>query len=773
MTEDRGAVELPTGTRLAGRYEIEHVLGSGGSGVVYAARQLDVGRPVVIKTLLPEYVSDDVAKERFQREAAHTANLNHPHIVTIYDFGHEGDIYYLVLERLNGQTLAALLRDGPLVPHRAWNILVQLLEALSAAHAHGIVHRDLKPGNIFICDIHGKQDYVKVFDFGIAKDIEPDAQLKELTQAGVVVGTPGYVAPELILNKQVTPGLDIYAAGILGLEMLSGERAFKGPTQLMVLSAQMADGPVEPPEAIRRLPMYAVLQKMFERDPEIRFKDTVNCLEALRAAAPPAPQPSSAQWQKVELAAPAVGKPRTPELDNSELPTAELSRPAPRALSRRRPKGPQPIYGDGDVDDDDDEELRGIGPWLIGLVVLLSLIVAGFVLYTQVFKTPTPATNASPPIAPKKATAKEDAHRASTSPDVIEESESTVAATVATTDALEVDQEVAEAGLGQDVVVERFRIALMQGTSAWVASVALGMRVIDEEPTELVHWTAKAPRPECTWCALVPAPPFVATRVEATPMQPVSAGDPAFTDCESGALGRCFIGALGAGQTGFYPLSTLGQPPLTAADIAASDLPLGVRTDGKELAVYLSPGTIMASLSVGSGEGLRTLFFVDDRRLARKAAATWRGLEGIDGLPSRLIIRVDLDGDDKPETMLQGFQGDRALTAFLDAKGRPMMTPFEGAFPQLWTARRTGERPALYLLRVPALCESMSVFLAWRFDAVSALFVPLTLDETALDGFFGAVTSGSDGFSGLRTHRDQGSCQAGKAPDSAWAPPAE
>jgi serine/threonine-protein kinase len=183
------------GTVLAGRYRIEAILGAGGMGVVFAGKHELTGRPVAIKLLQPGLVTDPEVLARFFQEAKASAALNHPNVVDVLDVGTDEDTAYLVLERLEGQALGARLEAcGVIDPKELLEILLPAMDALAAAHERGIVHRDLKPDNVYIHrDIRGRR-VPKVLDFGIAKLVETDSDVK--TRTGGLLGTPHYMSPE-------------------------------------------------------------------------------------------------------------------------------------------------------------------------------------------------------------------------------------------------------------------------------------------------------------------------------------------------------------------------------------------------------------------------------------------------------------------------------------------------------------------------------------------------------------------------------------------------
>src|SRR6185436_5738984 len=198
-------MDLQPGT-MVGRYEILSFIGAGGMGQVYRARDEQLGRDVAIKLLSSSFTDKALVVARFQQEARTLGLLNHPNLVTLYAFGTLAESFYIVLELLDGETLRAKLRDGPLPPKRAVNLALQITRGMAAAHDRNIVHRDLKPENVFLC----RDGRVKILDFGLAR-IAPQLDalgagdesptLVGMTQPGSVLGTVGYMAPEQLRGK--------------------------------------------------------------------------------------------------------------------------------------------------------------------------------------------------------------------------------------------------------------------------------------------------------------------------------------------------------------------------------------------------------------------------------------------------------------------------------------------------------------------------------------------------------------------------------------------
>jgi eukaryotic-like serine/threonine-protein kinase len=240
-------VSLSPGTRL-GPYEVTARVGAGGMGEVYKARDTRLDRTVAIKVLHAEFAADPQFRERFEREAKAISQLSHPHICTLHDVGRQDGIDYLVMEYLEGQTLAERLGKGTLPLDQALQYAIQIADALDKAHRQGIVHRDLKPGNIMLTKVGAK-----LLDFGLAKAIGPviaGTSLSMLpttppiTAQGIIIGTLQYMAPEQLEGKDVDARTDIFAFGSIGYEMVTGKKAFEGTTQASLIVAILDREPV-------------------------------------------------------------------------------------------------------------------------------------------------------------------------------------------------------------------------------------------------------------------------------------------------------------------------------------------------------------------------------------------------------------------------------------------------------------------------------------------------------------------------------------------------
>jgi Tol biopolymer transport system component len=303
---------LNTGARLGG-YEIVSVLGAGGMGEVYRARDSKLGREVAIKVILEVFAADPDRVARFEREAKVLASLNHPHIAALYGMEQSGAQHFLVMELVEGQTLADRLGRGPLSPEETLAIALQIADALEGAHEKGIVHRDLKPANVKVTP----DDKVKVLDFGLAKAVETEVSSPNAansptlsmmaSQAGIILGTAAYMSPEQAKGFPADHRSDIFSFGSLLFEMLTGRQPFQGETAPEVLASVLVREP-----DINRLPpdlnprLVELVRRCLEKHPKRRWQaigDVRAELEAIAAAprTPPAitgPAMSRPLWKR-------------------------------------------------------------------------------------------------------------------------------------------------------------------------------------------------------------------------------------------------------------------------------------------------------------------------------------------------------------------------------------------------------------------------------------------------------------------------------------------
>ncbi len=268
-----------SGKRL-GPYELLSSIGAGGMGEVYRAQDTRLNRIVAIKVLPPHLADSSEMKERFEREARTIASLNHPHICTLYDVGHQDGTDFLVMEYLEGETLAQRLVKGPLPLEQVLRYAIEIADALDKAHRKGVTHRDLKPGNIMLT-----KSGTKLLDFGLAKlrqEVAPAAsplsQLPTATHAitaqGTILGTLQYMAPEQVEGKDVDARSDIFAFGAVVYEMATGKKAFEGKSQASVISAIMSS---DPPPISALQPMIPpaldrVVKRCLAKEPDDRWQ---------------------------------------------------------------------------------------------------------------------------------------------------------------------------------------------------------------------------------------------------------------------------------------------------------------------------------------------------------------------------------------------------------------------------------------------------------------------------------------------------------------------
>ena len=267
------------GREIAGRYRIQSKLGEGGMGAVFKAEQISLKRTCAVKLLRPDVASSQLLLRRFNAEAEAVAKLSHPNTVNIYDFGQDTDgTLFIAMEFVEGHSLREVIQtDAPLTIRRALQIASQICASLVDAHSQGIIHRDLKPDNVMLQDRGRQRDVVRVLDFGIAK-LRDDTRTTQaaMTQAGDMLGTPQYMAPEQIRAEQIDGRTDIYALGCMLYEMLTARLPFEAPTIMALLSKHLIEHPPAPtqrrpdlglPPAIDELVMTAMHKEVNGRPP--------------------------------------------------------------------------------------------------------------------------------------------------------------------------------------------------------------------------------------------------------------------------------------------------------------------------------------------------------------------------------------------------------------------------------------------------------------------------------------------------------------------------
>ena len=287
--------ELPgVGSLIDQRYRVESVLGEGGMGVVFAARNQRTGREVALKLMVQrERLSEaqhTARAERFFREARAAGRIRHPNVVDVYDVGGDSDAPYLVMERLRGRTLGALIAEGPLPERKAVELVLAAARGVAAAHEEGVVHRDLKPDNIFLADMPSGPAVPKVLDFGISRIITHRESLDSLTRSGTILGTPAYMAYEQLRgSNDIDARADVYALGVILYEALSARRPFEANSfhDLVLRMAHDEPTPLAKVQPLASRRVRDVVARCLERDPEQRYANAgelVNALERVLGA---------------------------------------------------------------------------------------------------------------------------------------------------------------------------------------------------------------------------------------------------------------------------------------------------------------------------------------------------------------------------------------------------------------------------------------------------------------------------------------------------------
>ncbi|MEW5849843.1 MAG: protein kinase [Myxococcota bacterium] len=280
--------DLFTGRTIAGKYQLHGVLGRGGMGVVYRAEDRNLKREVAVKLIATTRVPDTDIIKRFQQEARLSSRINHPNAITIYDSGVTDDgMMYLVMELLLGRELSVELeRAGALEPQRAVAVAIQVLRALNAAHEAGIVHRDLKPANVFLREVKGEGEQVKVMDFGIAKVLHRGPGDAKVTTSGTVLGSPSYMSPEQAQGASVDQRSDLYSVGVILFEMLTGRLPHVADSPTGSMYAHIVEAPPRLAEVRASLAHAEALQRVLDRllakRPSDRPGSALECITLLQ-----------------------------------------------------------------------------------------------------------------------------------------------------------------------------------------------------------------------------------------------------------------------------------------------------------------------------------------------------------------------------------------------------------------------------------------------------------------------------------------------------------
>jgi len=383
---------------LGGRYQLEEVIGRGGMAEVWRARDLRLDREVAIKRLRVDLATDQIFQARFQREAQAAAGLNHPNIVSVYDTGEKVDpasgtlVPYIVMELIQGHTLRDILRQGGSIqPEKAFEYTMGVLDALSYSHKHDIVHRDIKPANVMITP----SGQVKVMDFGIARAVSDTSAT--MTQTAAVIGTAQYLSPEQARGEQVDARSDIYSAGCLLYELLTGRPPFLGDSPVSVAYQHVREMPVPPSQLDPEITpqMDAIVLKALAKNPDDRYQSARlmrdDCWRLLNG------QPVAARVPAIRAIDPAMTAP------TRALPPEEDDQDATHLFSATSEQGYAQDYDQGYEDEDYDQgasaeaatgrKKRRLSPATIVLIVLLAVLLAALGLFVWRILAPSADDN--------------------------------------------------------------------------------------------------------------------------------------------------------------------------------------------------------------------------------------------------------------------------------------------------------------------------------------------------------------------------------------------
>jgi serine/threonine-protein kinase len=326
---------IAAGTLLSEQYRVEEWLGGGGYGDVYRAHAVRLGRPVAVKVM--RHRSAEGVLARFLREAQIAKRLEHPNTVRLLDYGGvEEGMPFLVWELLRGETLAARLeRSGPMDMIAVVRLATQVLSSLEEAHGAGIVHRDIKPSNLMLCDFAGERDFVKVLDFGVAKDVSITHD--DLTGEGEVLGTPRYMAPEQVLGRAVVPATDLYALGLVMAEALTGKAVVEASSKTQAVGLQAMDADLAINPKVLSGPLGDVVRQATRKRMGARFGSAEVMRRAIRDRTSPAAS-SGASTQASERSSKGAELPETlsPLSVSGAMPSRETTGRVPGALPRQR-----------------------------------------------------------------------------------------------------------------------------------------------------------------------------------------------------------------------------------------------------------------------------------------------------------------------------------------------------------------------------------------------------------------------------------------------------
>jgi beta-lactam-binding protein with PASTA domain/tRNA A-37 threonylcarbamoyl transferase component Bud32 len=404
--KERGDEQTVTeiGSVLGGRYRLVELLGQGGMATIYRARDAQLDRDVAVKLLRPEFGRDPDFLARFRDEARAAASLSHPNIVAVFDFGEEASGPYIVMELIDGQDMASIIREnGALPPRQAARVCAEVAKALHAAHVRGIVHRDVKPSNILV----GRDGRVKVADFGIARALNES----QLTLPGMTMGSVHYFSPEQARGETATQASDTYSLGIVLYECLTGQRPFSGDGAAAVALARLTTTPPRPSALRPGVPaqLDQIVQRSMALDPAARYASAASMASALEGwLAEPAAGAAGAAAAGVAGAAVAAGVVAGTVASAQARPSGvpyppdAYARSAPPAAPVSTSGAPPPPPT---LDDEGDEGGSSPWAWVAGLLGIGILIIVGFLVFRMLTGGGGGAASPSPSAGPSASAA--------------------------------------------------------------------------------------------------------------------------------------------------------------------------------------------------------------------------------------------------------------------------------------------------------------------------------------------------------------------------------
>ncbi len=324
------------GRVIDGRYEIQQRIGEGGMGVVYKSRQISIDRIIALKMLNQQMAQDPTWVQRFYNEAKACSRLQHPNTIRMFDFGQTSDgRLFMTMEFLDGMSLRDALAKGPLAPQRVVKVLIQCCASLAEAHSIGIIHRDIKPDNVFLLNMAGSPDFVKLLDFSVAKLLEGD---RMKTQAGVVFGTPQYMSPEQGRGLPLDARSDLYALGVLAYEMLTGNVPYNDDNPMTVIQMHLSGQVPAMPDSIP-YSVQQIVRRAMEKDANRRYQSAGEMMQHC--------QQVFAEVSAAGMSIGAGGMPKTMIAPPPVVQAPPVAGMAPPHMQNQPPPGMQPQQAPG------------------------------------------------------------------------------------------------------------------------------------------------------------------------------------------------------------------------------------------------------------------------------------------------------------------------------------------------------------------------------------------------------------------------------------------